>query len=275
MNPAFERYVGIDYSGAQTPSSSLKSLRVYAADRLTTPQEVEPPRSPRKYWTRRGVAQWLVERLSEGPPTLVGIDHGFSFPLQYFEHYGLPLDWPSFLDDFQRHWPTDEDIYVDFVRDGSIGNGAARSGNPRWRRATELRARTAKSVFHFDVQGSVAKSTHAGIPWLRYIRERVKRHVHFWPFDGWSVPPNRSVIAEVYPALWSRRFPTEGRTTDQQDAFAIAKWMRALDSGRGLEAYFHPTIEPQERQKAEIEGWILGVLQHPTHITFRLLRRQC
>jgi hypothetical protein len=26
--PAFERYIGIDYSGAQTPTSSLKDLRV-------------------------------------------------------------------------------------------------------------------------------------------------------------------------------------------------------------------------------------------------------
>jgi hypothetical protein len=43
MNAAFERYIGIDYSGAQTPASSLKGLRVYAADRLTTAQEVEPP----------------------------------------------------------------------------------------------------------------------------------------------------------------------------------------------------------------------------------------
>ena len=172
----------------------------------------------------------------------------------------MPLDWPSFLDDFQRHWPTDEDIYVDFVRDGSIGNGAARSGDTRWRRMTELRARTAKSVFHFDVQGSVAKSTHAGIPWLRYIRQQAKERVHFWPFDGWSLPPNRSVIAEVYPALWSRTFPSAGRTPDQQDAFAIAKWLQAQDSGGGLEAYFHPSIEPQERQKADIEGWILGVL---------------
>ena len=25
--------------------------------------------------------------------------------------------WPAFLDDFQRHWPTDDDIYVDFVRE--------------------------------------------------------------------------------------------------------------------------------------------------------------
>jgi hypothetical protein len=57
MNPAFARYIGIDYSGAQTPKSSLKGLRVYAADRLTSPQEVEPPPSPRKYWSRRGIAE--------------------------------------------------------------------------------------------------------------------------------------------------------------------------------------------------------------------------
>jgi len=259
VDPTFERYIGIDYSGAQTPRSSLKGLRVYAADRLTTPQEVVPPPSPRKYWTRRGVAEWLVGRLSEGPQTLVGIDHGFSFPLQYFEQHGLPLDWPSFLDDFQRHWPTDEDIYVDFVRDGSVGNGAARSGNPRWRRLTELRARTAKSVFHFDVQGSVAKSTHAGIPWLRYIRQHAKERLHFWPFDGWSVPPNRSVIGEVYPALWSRSFPSAGRTTDQQDAFAIAKWMQQADTDSSLEKFLHPELESNMLKTAEIEGWILGV----------------
>ena len=42
-----------------------------------------------------------------------------------------------------------------------------------WRRLTEERAGGAKSVFHFDVQGSVAKSTHAGIPWLRFIRQRL------------------------------------------------------------------------------------------------------
>jgi hypothetical protein len=37
MNPSFERYIGIDYFGAETRASSLKDLRVYAADRLTTP----------------------------------------------------------------------------------------------------------------------------------------------------------------------------------------------------------------------------------------------
>jgi len=103
MSARFERYIGIDYSGAQTPRSSLKELRVYLADRLNAPQEVEPPPSPRWYWTRRGIAEWLVESLSEGRSILVGIDHGFSFPLGYFERYGLPLDW--------RHaWTTSSTI---------------------------------------------------------------------------------------------------------------------------------------------------------------------
>jgi len=158
--PAFVRYTGVDDSGAQTPTASLNGLRVYLAEGDAPPVEVLPPPSPRKYWTRRGIAEWLIETLAEDPPTLVGIDHGFSFPLRY---YGLTPDWPAFHDDFQRHWPTDEDIYVDFVRDGTVGNGAARMGNPRWRRLTEERV-GAKSDFQFDVQGSVTKSTRAGIP---------------------------------------------------------------------------------------------------------------
>lgn len=51
-------------------------------------------------------------------PTIVGIDHGFSSPIRYFEAHHLLPNWPSFLNDFQRHWPMDENhTYVDFVRD--------------------------------------------------------------------------------------------------------------------------------------------------------------
>ena len=158
----FARYLGIDYSGAQTPTSSLSGLRLYAATPAIAPVEIPPPPSPKKYWTRRGLAEWLVTELHSGPPAIVGIDHAFSFPLRYFEAHSIPQEWPEFLDDFQRHWPTDDDhMYVDFIRDGLHGNGAARAGNSRWRRLTELRSRTAKSVFHFDVQGSVAKSAYA------------------------------------------------------------------------------------------------------------------
>ncbi len=154
MTLGFERYIGIDYSGAETPTKSLAGLRVYEADRLSVAQEIEPPPSPRKYWTRKGIAQWLVATLAKDDGALVGIDHGFSFPLRYFEQHGLPLDWDAFLDDFQRHWPTDQDhTYVDFVRGGSCGNAEARWGDPHWRRITEVRAR-AKSVFPFRCSGT-------------------------------------------------------------------------------------------------------------------------
>ncbi len=258
--PAFVRYVGIDYSGAETPTSSLKGLRVYLVDRAGLPEEVPPPPSPRKYWTRRGIAEWLAERLAEDPPTLVGIDHGFSFPLRYFEAHHLPPDWPTFLEDFQRHWPTDEDhTYVDFVRDGSVGNGAERTGGAKWRRLTEIRARAAKSVFHFDVQGQVAKSTHAGLPWLLYLRRHLGDRLHFWPFDGWQIPAGRSAVAEVYPALWKHAFPMDDRTPDQHDAYSAAAWLRGADLNGSLRGFLSPTLTPSERVVAAVEGWILGV----------------
>ena len=258
--PMFDRYIGIDYSGAETPTSSLKGLRVYLACCEEPPVEVLPPPSPRKYWTRRGIAEWLVERLADTERTLVGIDHGFSFPMKYFERYRLPFDWPAFLDDFHRHWPTDRDhVYVDSVREGDVGQGAARSGNRRWLRLTERRARTAKSVFRFDVQGSVAKSTHSGLPWLLFIRRRAAERVHFWPFDGWEVPGGSSAVAEIYPRLWSLSFPSDGRTADQHDAYSVATWMRNTDQDGRLHEFFHPKLTPDEWAQAKIEGWILGV----------------
>ena len=259
--PQFNRYVGIDYSGAQTPTSSLKGLRVYAADQRSAPVEILPPPSPRKYWTRREVAEWLVERLCGDDVTLVGIDHGFSFPLPYFEAHRLAADWPAFLDDFQRHWPTDGDAtYVDFVRDGICGHGAARAGDSRWRRLTELRC-GAKSVFHFDVQGQVAKSTHAGLPWLRFIRRETAGRVHFWPFDGWTVPAGRSAVVEAYPSMWSRSLSADGRTPDQHAAYVAAEWMRGTDLGGSLAQFLDPPLTAAERATAEVEGWILGVME--------------
>lgn len=258
--PAFARYIGIDYSGARTPTESLKGLRVYLAESEASPVEIPPPPSPKKYWTRRGIAEWLADALANGAPALVGIDHGFSFPLRYFEAHGLKPDWQAFLDDFQCHWPTDDDhTYVEFIRDGSHGNGAARMGSAHWRRLTEERARGAKSVFHFDVQGSVAKSTHAGIPWLRIIRQRLGSRVHFWPFDGWDIPAGRSAVAEVYPALWNRGFAREGRTGDQHDAYSIAAWLSRADRDGSLVGFLKPNLTPPECTVAQVEGWILGV----------------
>jgi hypothetical protein len=259
--PAFERYIGIDYSGAETPEAGLSGLRIYMAERASDPVEVRPP-TPQRHWTRRGIAEWLVKELSIGPPTLAGIDHGFSFPLEYFAKHRVPRGWPAFLDDFQLHWPTDRDhTYVDFVREGieGFGNGAARGGNTRWRRLTEKRAGAAKSVFHFDVPGQVAKSTHAGIPWLRHIKRETGARVHFWPFDGWEIPASHSAIVEIYPSLWKHNFAREDRNDDQHDAYCAAAWMRNADRDGMLASFFAPVLSESDKAVAQVEGWILGV----------------
>jgi hypothetical protein len=112
----------------------------------------------------------------------------------------------------------------------------------------------AQSVFHFDVQGSVAKSSHAGIPWLRFIRQRLGPRVHFWPFDGWDIPTGRSAIAEVYPSLWRRSFAPEGRTPDQHDAFCIAAWLARADCDGTLAGLLKPDISPASGRSRRSRG---------------------
>lgn len=255
----FERFIGIDYSGAEVANASLKGLRVYAAEGDGEPVEVPPPPSPRKYWSRKEIAEWLVEQCRDSVPVLVGIDHAFSFPREYFERYGIEKDWAAFLEDFSAHWPTDEpNVYVDFVRDGNVGLGWKRTGSSKWRRAVEQRA-GAKSVFHFDVPGSVAKSTHAGLPWLYFLRQRLGPKLHFWPFDGWTIPTGHSAIAEVYPALWSRAYPRAARTSDQQDAYAVAAWLQENARSGRLDDFLRGPDSELARHVAAYEGWILGV----------------
>jgi hypothetical protein len=68
-----------------------------------------------------------------------------------------------------------------------------------------------------------------------------------------------AAIVEVYPALWSRRFPPEGRTPDQHDAYSTAAWMAQADRNSDLATSLKPDLTAEERSVAKIEGWILGV----------------
>lgn len=252
----FHRYIGIDYSGAQTPESRLKALQVYEATGNKGPVKVNTPIAGARNWTRLEVAQYCQKALESSEPVIIGIDHGFSFPLSYMKRYGLST-WDSFLDDFMRHWPTaDPHTYVDFVRDDN-----PRTGDLSELRLCEQWTATAKSVFLFDVQGSVAKSTHAGLPWLLWLREMPggRSHIHFWPFDGFEIYGGKSVIAEAYPALYKRRYPREGRSPDEHDAWSIAAWLQGADRRVILDRYLEPPLSLPERKQVELEGWILGV----------------
>ena len=252
----FTRHIGIDYSGAQTLESRLKGLQVYEAEPGHPPKKISTSTEGAKNWTRLEVAQFCEAAIETGEPVIIGIDHAFSFPMSYMERFGIET-WEQFLDDFIRHWPTAvPHTYVNFLRDG----------NPRTGEATELRlceqwTAGPKSVFQFDVQGQVATSTHAGLPWLLWLRRmfEAKSCIHFWPFDGFDVPEGKSVIAEVYPSLFRRRYVKEDRTADEHDAFSVSAWLNEMDRCGTLDYYFKPPLSLPESRKARIEGWILGL----------------
>lgn len=252
----FTRYIGIDYSGAEAPVSRLRGLQVYACSQTSVPRAVEPYDQGAHNWCRKEVARYVHECLRADEPCIIGIDHGFSFPLSYLRRHEI-ANWDAFLRHFCEHWPTARDhMYVDFVR----------SKNPPGGMSTELRlcerwTSSTKSVFQFDMQGSVAKSTHAGIPWLKQLRDdrKLKARTHFWPFDGFTVAAGRSVIAEIYPSLFRRRYPQSGRTPDQQDAYAVAHWLKDMDTRGALTDCFNPPLTLPERRQVQKEGWILGV----------------
>ena len=249
-------YIGIDYSGAATARTRSATIQVYEGVGDKPPVIVFSPASTSKRkrnWNRLEVAAWLAERLQQGDRCLVGIDHGFSFPLDYFKRNKLKT-WSAFLKDFVQHWPTaNPDSTVQQFRDKS-----KRTGNAKEFRLTEQWTSSAKSVFQFDVQGSVAKSTHAGLPFLKQLRDQ-NLGLHFWPFDGWSLPEDKSVVAEIYPSLFRNRYPRESRTVDQQDAYSICCWLRDMDAIGRLADFASPPLTEDQQKIAQLEGWILGV----------------
>jgi hypothetical protein len=252
----FSRYIGIDYSGAQAPVSRLRSLQVYLADGASDAAAVPPLDKGARNWCRKEVAVFVREQLIRAEPCIIGIDHGFSFPAAYFERHQID-SWNAFLEHFCEYWPTDRDhMYVDFVREQDPPGGTSDE-----MRLSEMWTASAKSVFQFDMQGSVAKSTHAGIPWLKWLRDDggVKSKTCFWPFDGFSFESGRSVVAEIYPSLFRRRYPRRERSSDEQDAYAVAAWLKDMDGRGALAEYFNPPLTLPERRRAKLEGWILGV----------------
>lgn len=249
------QFVGIDYSGAQTAWTPLRGLQVYLTDHTGTTSKVEPPTSQ---WTRAAIATWLTTAIREQPETIVGIDHCLGFPRAYHEQWGMPASWRVFAADLRDHWPAHlPGVTIDMIRTGVVGAADQRSGSALWRRECEKRC-GAKSVFHFDVPGSVAKSSFTGIPWALELACAIPA-LHVWPFDGWIPPHGAPLLAECYPTLYRNRYDAEDRTADQHDAYSIARWLFDMHQSGQLGAYFKPPTDSELEVICRVEGWILGV----------------
>lgn len=261
----FEHYLGIDYSGKGLPTQRHTSIQIFEADRGGGPVSA----LGRSSWSRRGVFEYLAERLGEQRTggrgrMIVGLDHGLSFPLSYFREVspGKPklTTWLQFLEHFDRLWGGCRERPV-----SAIAATLPPYPNPTLLRLSETFTSSAKSVLNLNpTLISVAFSTHAGLPWIRDLRRQFGDVAHFWPYDGIAVPAHKSVFAEVYPSLLYNRYTYPARLTrrDQRDAYAAAQWLKEQDESGALRHYLGlPTLtQAQLKEIVPLEGWILGVL---------------
>src|SRR6476469_7818364 len=105
--PDFQQYIGVRYSGRKDPGDRIREIRVYVAREDHEPYREQNPSHENGLWSRRELAEWLLEQITAGDPVVVGLDHAFSFPQTYMDRNNLKT-WEGFLKDFEGHWPTHE-----------------------------------------------------------------------------------------------------------------------------------------------------------------------
>jgi hypothetical protein len=266
---AYELFIGINYSGLATSTTALAELQVYAVRAGMRRCESWGSPDRRSGWSRAEVAQLLLTLAERRVRFAAGISHALSLPGAHFKRHGLG-NWPDLLDHFAHRWPSHEqEVDIDTLRlrqqpDGGqglprAGAGSGAAGGPAEYRLTERWTSSAKSVFDFSGAAVQAQATHAGLPWVKLLRDRAAATLHMWPFDGWQPAPHKALLAEVYPAMFRNRYARGQRTPHQQHAYAVARWLADMDSRGALASYLAPPLNATELALAEREGWILGV----------------
>lgn len=249
--PLFDQYVGVRYSGRKGPTERIDDLIVFAAREDHEPWRELNRADGEGRWSRQELAAWMLGKLGEESRVVVALDHAFSFPQSYMHRNDL-ADWTAFLRDFEEHWPTHK------VSVKELLPGLRRLGEEDEQRLTGRWTAFPRSVFQFDLQDNAARATHAGIPWLSYLR-RAGERVHFWPFDGFALPAGGSAVVEARPARLKYRYGREGLDRQEHEAFAMCAWLQDRDRLDLLAPYFDPPLSALERERAQLEGWILGV----------------
>jgi len=284
MIPTFDRFIGIDWSGAK--AARPKGIQVAVCDSGTGPPVLVSPAAA-AHWSREEIGALIAD--ARGTRTLVGIDFAFAYAHAdagaYFPGFGdSPSDasalW-AFVDAFNHAEPA---LYGGALyRDpASPVRGHYWTGGPRpasfmvRRRAAEIAAAglnaTPHPVFKVFTAANVGTGSLAGMRLLH----RLHRAVAVWPF----APPGAVTVVEIYPKFFVRAAGVKAEklvedpdridatlahygsapyagppldTEDKADAVVSAAGLRALASVP--EVWAAPSRQPASRR----EGWIFGV----------------
>lgn len=196
----FRRFIGIDWSGARA-GYGRKIAVALCETGGTAPVLVRPAGG----WTRRKVADWLIETVLPAGDALIGFDFSFAPPFVDTGAYLPGLDAPSTGPAFWAWLDArcaDADLgaasFLDRYRGSHFYLGAADGAKARFMRlrACERRFNAGgggkpSSVFDAIGAAQVAKASFAGMRLLNLLH----RYAMIWPFTP-SAPG--ACIVEIY-----------------------------------------------------------------------------
>lgn len=202
MLQEFDRYIGIDWSGAAQPGYRGVAVAECRPGR-SAPRLLHAPRGER--WTRSAVLDWLLAQPA-GERLLVGFDFAFALPGD-----GRPL--PTLWAEIEARCALDEDLlgraYAE--QDSRFWHAGPRPAS--WNetpRATEAACREAglgnpQTPFQLIGAKQVGKGALAGMRLLHRLREQAGARYAIWPVDVAGPGDDaRSICLEIYPRLFIR-----------------------------------------------------------------------
>jgi hypothetical protein len=268
----FDRFVGIDWSGAK--GARHPSVQVAVANAGDAPPQLVLP--PSGVWSRAGVRDWLADLDGD---VLVGIDAGFGFAA------GPGFDIParSLWAEIDAVCAGDPDLgghgFIAHRRDafwlGAADGPRAARAHLRVTEAVYAASRLGQPTSNFVLLGAsqVGKATLAAMRLLH-------RQPHpVWPFD--PVPDAGPLLLEIYAQAFARMAGTRGKIRDRAhldaalavfgsrplppdfaetfpdhvgDAVVTAAGLRAI---AGQPRWWSPAAMTPDI--ASIEGWTFGV----------------
>lgn len=284
----FERFVGIDWSGAEKPVMNRSiAIAICTQDRPAVELLTGP-------WSREKIGEWIIDLTGAGQRTLIGIDANFGFAQSVIEkQFGAKATYQDlwkavesachnapnyFASGFWQAWP---DLFWT--------HGKMPEGFTMPRRVVETSCGEAglgwpESPFKLIGAKQVGKGGLAAMRMVIHLKSVLGDRVAIWPFEQNLYNSASIVITEIYPRqfLWrcghgatkirtaqdldaalnhfdSRLARTNMLSDHDSDAIISAAGLKALcGNAQDLpEKLSHP---PQLSPRiAQTEGWIFGV----------------
>lgn len=287
MIPAFDRFVGVDWSGAN--GKAYSGIAVAGCGLGRDAPGLIPPPGPR--WRRTDFVDWVAREAAIGHRLLIGIDCAFALPaamagMLMGDAYSAAALW-AYIDaacadaaDFYGGGFADLPIHAaHFWRSGKRPEGFAEH-----HRATEHACRLAghgapESPLKLVGARQVGKGGLAGMRVLHALKQGLGDRFAVWPFD--PADDARVVAVELYPRLFIRmagKGNAKVRTLDSLNgcmlALGSAPYVDSVDAASDHETdalvaaaglrfiadresvWSPPGLDALARRA---EGWIFGV----------------